>query len=153
MVQPFGGWDFVGGDLFGFGGMCGRGISEYNLDLRPLNGLDAMFDDKDQLRALPLTSFFLSYTHLWTPKLRSTVVYSQVDLKSFDSPDLEDSPYRRGRYFAANLIYEWNVTSAGSSPEPGTAFTGIEYLFGRKELLDGSYGDAHRVQFTAGARY
>jgi hypothetical protein len=151
MLHPFDGLPWIAYDLIGFGGSCGRGITSYYPDFGLNSGLDAVFDDKDQLRALPLTSFFTSYTHLWTPQLRSTVVYSQVDLKSFDSPDLSSSPYRRGRYFAANLIYEFDVTV--SDDKKGRGFTGIEYLYGRHELLDGKYGDAHRVQFTAGAKY
>jgi hypothetical protein len=152
MLHPFDGLPVIAYDLIGFGGSCGRGIASYYPDFGPNSGLDAVFDDKDQLRALPLTSFFTSYTHLWTPQLRSTVVYSQVDLKSFDSPDLSGSPYRRGRYFAANLIYEFDVTVSDDNKK-GRGFTGIEYLYGRHELLDGKYGDAHRIQLTAGAKY
>jgi len=154
MLHPLLEWDLIAADWLGFGGVCGRGIASYNVDLQPLNAnLDAVFDAKDDLRALPLTTFFLSYTHVWPLGLRSTVVYSQVDLKSIDSPDLKESPYRRGRYVAANLIYEWDVWTAGDKPQHGRLFAGIEYLYGRKELLDGKYGDAHRVQFTAGAKY
>ena len=152
-LHPFDGMPVIAYDLVGFGGSYGRGITSYFPDFGDSSGLDAVFDDKDQLRALPLSSFFMSYTHLWTERLRSTVVYSQVDLKSFESPDLATSPYRRGRYFAANLICEFDITTAGNDPKQGIAFTGIEYLFGRHELLDGSYGDAHRVQLTAGAKY
>src|SRR5262249_24723817 len=149
----FDGVPCVAADLIGFGGVYGRGITSYNPDLGLNSGLDAVFDDKDQLRALPMSTFFASYTHLWTERLRSAVVYSQVDLTSFVYPDLLISPYRRGRYFATNLIYEFDIWSEGDNPRKGTGFTGIEYLYGRHELLDGKYGDAHRVQFTAGARF
>jgi hypothetical protein len=146
---PFTGSAYAGSDLVRFSVTHGRGIAAFVGDLQT-SGLDAAVDADGSLRALPATAFFASYTHFWTPKVHSTLVYSQVTLDALDAPLLTEA-YREGRYVAANLIYQWNTTAAGGKTVP--LFAGVEFLYGKKELQSGETGDAHRVQVTFGASF
>src|SRR5205807_7226456 len=107
------------------------------------------------LRALGMFGYWAAYTHYWVPQLSSTVVYSQVEADSFPSPAFDvakgQAPYRHGRYAAVNLIYE-TVTPVVVK-KAGTLFTGIEYLYGEKELLNGAAGVDHRLQATLGVKF
>src|SRR4030095_9008086 len=102
----------------------GEGIAHYNVDLQGLND-DAALDAQGHLRALPLTSYYVGYTHFWTDCLRSTAVYSQVDLDS----EASQGPfaYRHGQYASINLAYAF--------PKQNLQI-GIEYLYGRKETFN-----------------
>ena len=151
-VYPFRGWDLLASDYVLFGGVYGRGIADYIVDLQSTTGLGAAFDANDRFRPLPVQTYYLSYTHFWTvPGLRSTVVYSQANLDTLGAPGLTETTYRQGRYFAANLIYQWDVLSVVG--KTARLFTGLEYLYGHKETQDGETGDAHRVRFTFGSKF
>lgn len=87
---------------------------------------------------LPTFGWLVGYKHNWTEMLTSNVTYSQSrsDTTDFQSPD----SLRETTYLAVNLI--WNPTER--------VFTGIEYLFGTRENIDGSRGEAHRIQTSFG---
>jgi hypothetical protein len=160
VFNPFANMEWLKRDHINFLVMYGEGIANYDYDLRGLN-YDAAFTLSRQLKALPLLSYYLAYEHYWTDHFRSTVVYSEVDLDSIVSPGATASPYRHGRYVAANLIYQWDFSillDPTQPPDPkntksGRGFAGIEYLYGQKESLNRGSGDDHRVQFTVGFKY
>jgi hypothetical protein len=93
------------------------------------------------------------------------VVYSEVDADTFNSPGLTTSPYRRGRYMVANLVYATQVpafsatppatppSQGTAAPKPGNLFTGIEFLYGERENLNGATGADQRIQFTFAVRF
>ncbi len=118
---------------------CGEGIAHYNIDLTG-NGNDAALDAQGNLKALGMRSFYVGYTHFWTQSLRSSAVYSQVDLDSVASQG--PLAYRRGQYAGANVVYQLR-TPLDNYP----VYVGLEYLYGQKETLNGARGDDHRVQF------
>jgi hypothetical protein len=143
-------------DTFYFGATYGEGIGAYILDLQT-RGYDGAVDSTNHLKALPVFAYYIGYTHYWTKSLRSSLVFSEVDLDSIAlATDPKNLEYHRGRYCAVNTVYQWEVQFP-VDPDPTknlhTAFTGIEYLFGQKETLGGAQGEDHRVTLTVGLKY
>jgi hypothetical protein len=148
----------------------GEGIANYNFDLNKLGGFDAEYEGTrttHMLKAIPMLAYYAAYTHYWAGQpatvtsegavtynkaLYSTVVYSEVDLESVPSLGLQGSPYRHGRYLAANIIYTHPIGVAQSNKK-GSWFTGIEYLYGEKVDLNKAVGNDHRVQITGGVNF
>ena len=127
----------------------GEGISHYFVDLNAASDTgDAVVNSVGALEALPVLAWYTAYSHNWTDWLRSTATFSQVNLDSTNSLSATASPYRRGNYVGANLVYH---ESFYSSEKPDAAqqnfFTGVEYLYGTKDTLDGADGEAHRLMF------
>jgi hypothetical protein len=146
-------------DRVSFGYVCGTGVGNYITDLRALGGYDAMYNTLGQLKAIHVQGYWAGYTHHWTDNLTSTVIYSEVDADTFKSPGFVGSPYRRGTYVAANLIYAWNFVKAADPAVPGSKahtsylYTGVEFLYGQRETLNGAIGCDQRVQATIGLKY
>jgi hypothetical protein len=127
----------------------GSGISNYITDLNaaPIAG-DAVIDDGGTLVSLPVLAWYLGYTHQWTDQLRSTVTYSQVELDSVPRMGGGLSPYRSGDYVAVNLIRHITFIQDVPKAKEQHFYTGVEFLYGRKETLDGSSGEAQRLMFV-----
>ena len=140
-------------DRFAFGVTYGEGISHYITDLNTAPDTnDAVVSTGNVLTPLPVLAWYCGYTHNWSDSLRSTVSYSTVSLDSIVPAGATVSPYRVGNYVAANFLfhdifYTKNVVE-GKPPVPHNFYTGLEYLFGHKETLDGVTGDAHRVMWV-----
>lgn len=131
----------------------GQGISHYITDLNnTTDANDAARDAGGTLKPLPVIAWYAAYTHNWCDRLRSTATYSRVDLDNilpFGSPGTARSPYRSGQYTAVNLVYHRPFSGIIAGEEKRCQlFTGLEYLYGHKETLDGSSGDAHRIMWV-----
>ncbi len=163
--------DFLADDYVSFNVLYGVGIANYINDLRALGNYDAFFDGPGQLRAIPVTSYSVAYTHPWSGHWRSTLVYSEVDAQTFTPYDISTSthlatasPYHTGRFASANLIYRWQedykqspkslpVPADLTKPMPGNWYTGIELVYGQRENVDKTSGSANRLQITMGVSF
>ncbi len=102
-------------------------LSGENLDAAVVNG---------RLEAIPVFAAIAGYTHNWNEHWRSTISggYVKVDAPSALNPFTVDNTI----YSSANVM--WN---------PTTSFRmGVEYLYGRKETINGAERDAHRIDFV-----
>ena len=77
------------------------------------------------------------YEHFWTDRVTSNVVYSTVS--TADEDYYADTFNKKLDYFAVNLIY-WFLKDR--------AWTGVEYLHGKREVFSGQDVSADRVQFA-----
>ncbi|MDB6175624.1 MAG: hypothetical protein JWL59_4935 [Chthoniobacteraceae bacterium] len=112
----------------------GEGVARYINDLSGEN-LDAALDD-GRLEAIPVFAAMAGYTHHWDAHWRSTISGSYVHA---------DPPSSLGRFAIGNTVY----ASVNLMWHPTTSFrVGLEYLYGRKETIDGSERDAHRLNFV-----
>jgi hypothetical protein len=112
----------------------GEGVARYINDLSG-ESMDAALD-AGSLEPIPVFAAMAGYTHHWNDHWRSTVAGGYVQA---------DAPASLGRFTIDNTIY----ASANVMWHPTTSFRmGLEYLYGRKETLDGSERDGHRVNFV-----
>lgn len=108
----------------------GDGVGRYR------GGTTAAPDSSGDLEAVTTTAAMASYQHHWSEKYRSNLMYSWVD---GDIPSgAPTTSSETLQYVAANFIYQF----------ADRAWTGIEYLYGSNDALDGSDGDANRVQIS-----
>lgn len=115
----------------------GDGIGRYIFDIAGSSADAVVVPAGDSIQTLTAWGGFLGYQHWWSGELRSSLVYSRVEV---DVEDYQpDSALETTQYAAANLIW---------SPISQTNF-GAEYLWGRREDKDGASGDANRLQFSA----
>jgi len=113
----------------------GEGMARYVNDLGGTD-LDAAPDSSGNLKALPIFTSTIGYTHQWSKQFRSTVSCGYVHAdptSSLGKFAIEDT-----RYASANLV--WHPTKAFRM--------GIEYLYGHKETQNGADSDAHRINFV-----
>ena len=98
---------------------------------------DAVFDPSGgSLETIGVFSAYGGLQHWWGDKWRSSVVggYVNANNPGFIDPDrLEETAY-----LATNLVW---------SPFENVTF-GLEYLYGRRENVDGNSGNASRVLFS-----
>ncbi|MET0588612.1 MAG: DcaP family trimeric outer membrane transporter [Novosphingobium sp.] len=89
-----------------------------------------------EAQAVPLLGFSTYFDLNWSKQLTSSVGYSQVEVDNtnFQNPDT----FKRARYASANLLW---------SPIP-RVLTGGEVLWGDRKNLDGTKGEAVRLQFS-----
>jgi len=108
----------------------GDGVGRYR------GGVTAAPDSGGNLEAVTTMALLASYEHHWSKEYRSTVMYSWAagDLPS-GAPATASEELQ---YAAANIIWQFS----------DRAWTGFEYLYGTNETFDGSFGDAHRIQFS-----
>jgi hypothetical protein len=112
----------------------GEGVARYVNDLSGEN-LDAALDG-ERLEAIPVFAAMAGYTHHWNDHWRSTVSGGYVHV---------DTPSQLDRFTVDTTLYG----SVNLMWHPTTSFRmGLEYLYGRKETLDGSERDAHRFNFV-----
>jgi hypothetical protein len=134
-------------DRIVFSTTYGQGISHYITDLNAAPDTnDAVINGANALVALPVFSWYVGYRHNWTDYVRSTATFSQVNLDSIAPLSATQSPYRTGNYAGVNLVYHTAFQIADQSSH--NFFTGLEYLYGHRETLDGATGDAHRVMWV-----
>ena len=137
----------------------GQGIAHYVVDLQTpsanlrLNGNDAYLNASNELIPLSVVAWYTSYLHYWNDDWQSNLTYSSVQLGGFDGPSSpltapSVSPYRHGEYVGVNLLYTHPFTINGEPAYLSHNWqTGIEYLYGQKETLDGSSGHDNRILF------
>jgi len=112
----------------------GEGISRYVNDTSG-EDLDATLDH-GRFRAIPVFATMAGYTHQWSEHWRSTVSGGYVHV---------NSPEPLGPLALDNTIY----ASANIMWHPTSTFRmGLEYLYGRRETLDHTDRDAHRLDFV-----
>ncbi len=128
-VKPFGKDELMGQLAYG------EGIARY---VESLSGqsADAAWTAAGDLEALPVTAVVIGFTHHWTGSVRSGISYSLADLD--DAEGLSASAIRRTEDFRVNLVYT-----------PYRLFdVAGEVLWGRRENMDGSSGEAWRGQLA-----
>jgi hypothetical protein len=136
-----------------FSAAYGEGISHYIADLNAADDTgDAVLNTSGVLEPLPAFATYVAYTHQWTDCLRSTATLSHVHLDSTTVLGATGSPYRSGDFLAVNLVYHVILTEDKPGKKGERFYTGIEYLYGEKEALNGAEGDAHRVLFLVALR-
>jgi hypothetical protein len=112
----------------------GEGVARYINDLGG-ESLDAALDH-GRLIPIPVFAAMAGYTHQWSEHWRSTVAGGYVHV---------DAPKSLGPFAIDNTIY----ASGNLVWHPTNSFRmGLEYLYGRKETIDGSERDAHRLNFV-----
>jgi hypothetical protein len=130
----------------------GSGIGHYFADLRSISAVNDAAYTPGELNALPIFAYYVGYQHDWTACLRSTAVYSHIDLDT--SVSTAAAPYRRGNYYSVNLILHSEPCIRPNAATPGAlhAFmTGIEYLYGDREDSGGNIGSAQRIMLILAA--
>lgn len=127
-----------GKDTLVYQGAYGNGIERYINDTSGL-GLDAAVSSlqNPHIQALPVVAAYAGLQHFWIPRLRSSVVYSFVQVQNTEAEP--GNTYHQGNYTAGNLI--WNPY--------GSLTVGTEFLYGWRVNKDNSSGNAPRIQFSA----
>lgn len=129
---------FWGKDTVVYQAAYGNGIERYINDTSGL-GEDAAVSslNNPHIQALPVVATYGGLQHFWIPRLRSSIVYSFVQVQNTEAQ--LGSVYHQGNYTAGNLI--WNPF--------GSLTLGGEFLYGWRINKDGSTGNAPRIQFSA----
>ena len=127
-----------GKDTIVYQAAYGNGIERYINDTSGL-GIDAAVSSlqSPHIQALPVVATYGSLQHFWLARLRSSVMYSFVQVQNTLAEP--GSAYHQGNYTAGNLI--WNPF--------GSLTVGGEFLYGWRDNKDGSTGNAPRIQFSA----
>jgi hypothetical protein len=121
-------------DKFSAQATYGEGVARYVNDLGG-ESLDAALDN-GHFKPIPVFAAMAGYTHQWSDHWRSTISGGYVHA---------DSPDALGPFAIDNTVY----ASANLLWHPTTSFRmGVEYLYGRKETIDRSERDAHRIDFV-----
>jgi len=113
----------------------GKGIASY---MGLGSGPDVEVDAQGDLHAIDTVAGWVGWNHKFTPTLRSTMMYSIVDM---DRDIAHTGPLgtTRMQSLRANLFY---------SPLPKIDI-GAEVMYGRRNVVSGASGDISRLQFTA----
>lgn len=97
----------------------------------------AGFNAAGELKTIAVAGLTAGYEHHWSSRWFSNVVISPAWVTSkLGDPATTNDQFL---YAAANLCY-WFL--------PQRAWTGLEYLYGRRELRNGVHGSANRIQFA-----
>lgn len=109
----------------------GKGVGRYR------SGITAVPDENGQLYAPELLAVMGGYEHYWSDRMSTNAVYGVASSpeKSFFADDANAEL----DYLAVNLIY-WFLKDR--------AWTGVEYLHGRREVFSDEDGSADRLQFA-----
>ena len=107
----------------------GPGLGRYRGDA------SAVLDASGRLKTVDVVGVTAGYEHYWSPRWSSNAVVSPAWVLS-EGTDPATSNHRFN-YVAVNLLY-WFLKQR--------AWIGCEYLYGRRELLNGAHGSANRLQ-------
>ena len=91
-------------------------------------------DASNRLQAVKVAAVTAGYEHYWSPRWSTNLVASPAWIIN---KDLGPTFNHRFDYLAANLRY-WFLEKQ--------AWVGIEYLYGRRELLNSASGSTNRIQ-------
>jgi len=123
----------VGKDDLKFSVNHGKGLGRYIGLALPL---DATVDATGDVDLSETTAFFVAYRHWWSSKLRSSIMYSDIDV-DYSGPD--NSFTSSADSVTLNLMY---------SPVKDITL-GMMYLHANRELDNGDDGAMERLQFSA----
>ena len=125
-----------GADNLRFAFAWGKGIGRY-VSYNAFD--DAVISFDQELEAIPVRSAFVAYQHWWSKRWRSNLAVGHA------RADLDRRNYTTGlldeRFWSAHLNLLW-------SPIPSATF-GVEWLYGRRELLNDVSASLNRVQFSS----
>ena len=109
----------------------GDGVGRYR------GGVTAVPDASGALQPVGLSAIMGGYNHYWSDNVESNAVFSVTTVP--DESFYADTFNKEINYGAVNLLY-WFL--------PGRAWAGVEYLYGRREVVGGQDGTANRLQFA-----
>jgi hypothetical protein len=109
----------------------GDGVGRYR------GAVTAVPDANGQLQPVGITAFTGGYEHFWSSRVSTNAVYSVASAN--DESYYPATLNRQLDYGAVNLLY-WFL--------PDRAWAGLEFLYGRREVVSGENGEANRVQFA-----
>jgi len=118
---------------------AGKGIGRYTNDLNTIGGADGAFDENQKVHSLPLIAGFVGYERWWADRLRSTFLYSFVNINTLDFQ--AGNAYDKTHRLSGNLFW---------SPIPRVD-VGTELLWGQRTNKDNQKGRA--VQWQVMMRY
>lgn len=124
----------VGADDVRFSLSGGRGVGRY---IGINTATDSVVDSDANVKAIPLFAAYVAYRHVWTPKLRSTITASVLNVNN-ETALTGTAATRRVDSYHINLLY---------SPVKPLTF-GIEGMSARRES-ESQYGYLRRVQVSA----
>ncbi len=113
----------------------GHGIGRYIRDMDGTNS-DAALGADGTLEALPALGTVLTLQHHWTDVFRSNLTGSLSHLSN--SAGQAGNAYHEGRYISGNAIHKIGKFSE----------IGLELIYGRLQLKDGSEGHSERLQLS-----
>ncbi|WP_075604046.1 DcaP family trimeric outer membrane transporter [Saccharicrinis aurantiacus] len=124
------------GDDFRAVATYGSGLGRY-LAAGFLSG--AVVDENQKLNVIQTINGYIAYNHFWKPKTLSSSfslsAYKAMHNNELVSNDINDMSYS----ISGNL--KWDPVSK--------LRLGVEYIYAGRELLDGTSGTFHRIQFAA----
>jgi hypothetical protein len=110
----------------------GDGVGRYR------GGVTAVPDATGELKPVGLTAVVAGYEHSWSSRFTSHFVYSVAQSEDHDYyPATFNSQLD---YTAINFLY-WFLPN-------NRAYAGVEYLYGRREIVSGDDASANRLQFA-----
>ena len=118
---------------FYYQGAYGWGYADYLNDLGG-SGFDLIPDgDSGKLKAPASMGLVGGIQYNFNPKFFVSASYSQCRL--YDQSAMAKDTYKYGQYVAANAFYV----------PFSNCMVGLEYLYGNRHNIDGTSGDAHRI--------
>ena len=109
----------------------GDGVGRYR------GGTTAVLDANGELQPVGLTALMGGYEHFWSARFSSNAVFSET---TGPTKDYYPADFNKDLdYAAVNLLY-WFLKDR--------AWAGVEYLHGRREVIDDRTGSANRLQFA-----
>ena len=121
-------------DTMQFQATYGHGIFHYINDNFVNN--DVTYDNRGQLVALPFLGLMAGYTHRWSDQFRSTATFGYNNINN--EPAQGALAYHETYYTSLNVMYQLRKRLT----------IGLEGLYGRKEVQDGTSGDVFRIQLS-----
>ena len=91
-----------------------------------------------EIETISETNGFVAYRHFWTPRLRSSLMYSFLNVDN-DSALTPASANDSSESYAVNMFF---------SPVPSLDL-GVEYRHAEREIFSGASGDLDRIHFAA----
>ncbi len=121
-----------GKDALSWGVVGGKGIASYMND----GGTDLAPDASIRAEAVNTLGYFIYYGHAWNAKLTSSIGYSEH--RQDNTGGQAANAFHTGSYASANLLYTLTKN----------VLLGGEFIWGRRENLDGSSAIDSRLQFS-----
>jgi len=124
----------IGKDAFFFQGVYGQGVGHYLFDVAiSQNGNTYVGNDLDARKAW---GGYAGYQHYWSDEWRSNLLAGYTGIDNGDPTLYASSPNKSIMSGHLNLIW---------SPMPSYR-VGLEYMYGHRELENGTDGELNRVQ-------
>ena len=133
-VNLAGNLDVWANDTLQFQATYGHGIFHYINDNFVNN--DVAYDPRGQLTALPFLGLMAGYTHHWSDRFRSTAAFGYNHIQN--EPSQGPLAYHETYYSSLNLMYQLRKRLT----------IGLEGIYGRKEVQNGTSGDVFRLQLS-----